>query len=212
SKPRLLLLDEPLAALDAARKAEVLGYLARLEAEAAVPMLYVTHSVAEVARIARTLVVLRDGQVQRVGPTAEVLADPDAVPVLGVREAGAVLTATVVGHAPTDGLSEVSVGEARLLLPILPEAPGTRVRLRINAHDITLTPSPPERTSALNTVPVTVVSVRPGEGPGAAVALALGEERLLARVPGRAIEALDLRPGVRCHAILNATAIARADV
>ncbi|MEO1539150.1 MAG: molybdenum ABC transporter ATP-binding protein [Pseudomonadota bacterium] len=212
TRPRLLLLDEPLAALDAPRKAEILRYLLRLGEETSVPMLYVTHSVAEVAQIARTLVVLKEGAVQRSGPTAEVLADPAAVPALGVREAGAVLQATLHAHHPADGLSAITVGDVPLLMPEVEEPPGTLVRLRINAADVTLARERPATLSALNVVPVTILSIRPGEGPGAAVALSLGPERILARVPRRALDALDLAPGLECFAVINATAISRADV
>jgi molybdate transport system ATP-binding protein len=95
SAPRLILADEPLAALDEARKAEILPYFERLRDEVAVPILYVSHSASEVARLATTVVALEAGRVVAQGPAAEVLGDPSVLPA-GAREAGAVLTARVV--------------------------------------------------------------------------------------------------------------------
>src|SRR6056297_3797436 len=103
SAPRLILADEPLAALDEARKAEILPYFERLRDEVSVPVLYVTHSAAEVARLATTVVVLEAGRVVAQGPAAEVLGDPAVLPA-GAREAGAVLAAVVAAHHE-DGLS-----------------------------------------------------------------------------------------------------------
>ncbi len=105
SKPRLLLMDEPLSALDDTRKAEILPYLERLRDEARVPILYVSHSVAEVARLADTLVVLDAGRVTAVGPAAEVLARLDIVSIAGSREAGAVLDARILSQDDRYGLT-----------------------------------------------------------------------------------------------------------
>src|SRR6056297_4206243 len=115
SAPRLILADEPLAALDEARKAEILPYFERLRDEVAVPILYVTHSAAEVARLATTVVVLEEGRVMRQGRAEEVLGDP-AVQPLGPRRAGAILSVTVAAHHP-DGLTELGAGGERLFLP-----------------------------------------------------------------------------------------------
>ena len=98
ARPDVLLLDEPLAALDATRKAEILPYLERLRSDAKLPILYVSHAVAEVARLATTVIVLEDGKVVRTGAATDVLSDPATVSKLGVREAGAVLQARVLHH------------------------------------------------------------------------------------------------------------------
>ena len=211
SKPKLLLMDEPLAALDEARKDEILPYLERLRDETAVPVLYVSHSVAEVARLATTVVMLNAGRVVRVGPVGEVMADPDAVPGLGVREAGAVLAARVVAHH-ADGLSELAISGGRLLLPRIEAALGTGVRVRIHAQDVMLAREKPGRISALNVLEAEVVSVRLGEGPGAIVQLKAGEDLILARVTRRSVEGLDLRPGVACFAVLKSVAVGKGDV
>ena len=212
SGPDLLLMDEPLAALDEARKEEILPYLERLRDETQVPILYVSHSIAEVARLATTIVALEGGKLVRAAPAAEVLADPRAVPLVGVREAGAILTAHVVAGAAEDGLTELAVSGGRLHLPGIAAEPGASMRLRIRAHDIILATEPPSGLSALNILPAVVTDVHEGEGPGAAIGLISGEDRLLARITRRSVRAMKLAPGVACYAILKSTAVARQDI
>lgn len=210
SRPRLLLLDEPLAALDEARKAEILPYLERIRDEAGVPMLYVSHSAPEVARLANTVVALTAGRVLRVGPVAEVFGDPSLAP-LGARAVGAVLAATVVAHHD-DGLSEIDAGGTRLFLSRLACAPGTALRVRIAAHDVILSRGAPERLSALNSLAGTVAEIRASEGPGVIVALDTAAGRLLSRITRRSVDRLRLAPGVTAHAILKTVSIAPEDV
>ena len=209
--PRLLLMDEPLAALDAARKAEILPYLERLRDETRIPILYVSHAVEEVARLATTVVALEGGRVLRMGPAAEVLSDPALAPALGVRAAGAVLPATVVAHH-ADGLSELAVSAGRLWLPRVAAAPGSRLRVRIAAQEVIVALTRPEGLSALNILPAEVAAVRTGEGPGAMVQLRAGDDRLLARLTRRSAEALALAPGTRCFAVVKSVAVAPGDV
>jgi molybdate transport system ATP-binding protein len=209
--PRILLLDEPLAALDDERKAEILPYLERLRDETRIPILYVSHALAEVARLATTLVVIERGRVLHAGPAAAVLSDPGAVPHLGVREAGAIVEARVLAHHP-DGLSELAVRAGRLLLPQMTAAPGTLVRVRIRAQDVILSRSRPEGLSALNILPATVAALRRGEGPGVVVQLDAGGDLILARLTRRSADALALAPGVACHAILKSVAVAQGDI
>lgn len=211
AKPRLLLMDEPLAALDDARKEEILPYLERLRDETDMPILYVSHSLAEVARLATTVVALEAGRVIRAGQADEVLSDPESVPALGVREAGALLHARLLAHHP-DGLSELEISGGRLLLPRVAAAPGARVRVRIPARDVILSRNRPEGLSALNILPATVAGLRLGEGPGAVVQLRVGDDMILARLTRRSIEALGLARGDNCFAILKSVALAQADV
>ncbi len=210
SAPRLILADEPLAALDEARKAEILPYFERLRDEVSVPILYVSHSASEVARLATTVVALDAGRVVAQGPAAEVLGDPEVLPA-GAREAGAVISATVVAHHP-DGLSELDAGGVPLLLPRVALAPGRPIRLRIAAHDVILSRARPEGLSALNILPATVSGLRGGEGPGALVALETPAGRLLARITRRSAAALGLAPGAACHAVIKTVSVAPADV
>jgi molybdate transport system ATP-binding protein len=210
--PRLLLMDEPLASLDEARKAEILPYLERLRDETRIPILYVSHSMPEVARLATTVVALNGGSLVRAGPAKEVLSDPEAVPVVGVREAGAVLSARVVSHDAVDDLTELAISAGRLVLPRLTAAPGAQVRVRIAAHDVMIAKSLHSDISALNVLPATVALIHEGRGPGAVVVLVVGEDRLLARLTRRSVRQLQLAPGDSCYAIIKATAIAPRDI
>ena len=212
SDPRLLLMDEPLAALDAPRKAEILPYLERLRDTLEMPILYVSHAMSEVARLATTLVILQDGHVLRAGPLAEVLSDPEMIPLIGVREAGAVLTGRVVEVSAADGLSRLRFSGGDLVLPGKPGRVGQQVRLRVLAQDVILARDRPEGLSALNIWPVRIDSLTSGGGPGVAVVLRAGNDRLMARITRRSAAAMRLEPGQEVFAILKATAVAPADV
>ncbi|MBY6114102.1 molybdenum ABC transporter ATP-binding protein [Mameliella alba] len=208
--PGLILADEPLAALDESRKREILPYFERLRDEARCPILYVTHSAAEVARLATTVVVLQDGRVMRQGTASDVLSDPDVTPA-GIRAVGAVLEARVAVHHD-DGLTEVTAGGLPLFLPRVPQPVGAPLRVRIAAQEVILARHRPEGLSALNILPGRVDSIREGDGPGALVSLDTDAGRVLARVTRRSAEALDLTPGASCFAVVKTVAIAREDV
>lgn len=210
ANPGLILADEPLAALDEARKAEILPYFERLRDEATCPILYVTHSAAEVARLATSVVVIEGGRVIRQGSAAEVLADPGVIPT-GIRAVGAILTARIKAHH-ADGLTELDAGGLPLFLPRVPQQPGAEMRVRIAAQDVILSRARPEGLSALNILPGRVSSLRAGDGPGAMVTLDTAAGRVLARVTRRSAERLGLAPGVECHAVVKTVSIAREDV
>ena len=209
SAPRLILADEPLAALDEARKSEILPYFERLRDEVAVPILYVSHSSAEVARLATTVIALRDGKVAAMGPPGAVLGD---VAAMGVRDVASVLRARVVAHNAADGLSELATEAGPLHLPRVPDAPGTPIRVRIAANDVILARAVPAGLSALNILRGTIVDIQPGRGPAARVILAMGADRLVARIARRSVATLGLAPGQTCYAILKALAVAPQDV
>jgi len=211
SKPRLLLMDEPLAALDEARKAEILPYLERLRDQTEVPILYVSHAVAEVARLATTLVVLEAGRVVQAGPAAALLADLGTAPALGLREAGALMDARVAGQEP-DGLTRLDTSAGALLLPRIDAPLGTALRIRIHAQDVMLSRDRPQGLSALNILPATVTDLRLGDGPGALVQLRAGDDLLIARITRRSAQVLALAPGVTVFAILKSVAVARDDI
>lgn len=208
ASPRLILADEPLAALDEARKAEILPYFERLRDEITVPILYVSHSSAEVARLATTVVALKAGRVAAFGPPGQVLGDVAAV---GARGAASILAARVVAHHD-DGLSELTTAAGPLWLPRLPATPGTTIRLRIAAQDVILSRNRPEGLSALNILTGTITEVRHGHGPGTMVTLTVGDARLAARITRRSAETLGLATGQTCHAIIKSVATAPEDV
>lgn len=211
ANPRLLLMDEPLAALDEERKAEILPYLERLREETDIPVLYVSHSMAEVARLATTLVLMDNGRVIRAGPASEMLADPENVPALGVRSAGASLHA-IVAAQEEDGLTRLEASAGALFLPHVDAPIGARLSIRILAQDVILSRTRPEGLSALNVLPATVTAVRLGDGPGAIIQLRAGEDLLLARITRRSALALELAPGADCFAIIKTVAVAQSDV
>jgi molybdate transport system ATP-binding protein len=207
--PKLILADEPLAALDDARKAEILPYFERLRDEVEVPILYVSHAVAEVARLATTVIALRDGHVTAIGSAAHILGD---AAVMGVRNIGSVLRATVIAHHD-DGLSELATCAGPLFLPRISDPPARTIRVRIAAQDVILSRTAPLGLSALNTLRGRIAEIRPGHGPGALVVLALGDgETLSARITQRSVQMLDLAPGQTCFAILKSVAVAPSDI
>ncbi|PZX17798.1 molybdate transport system ATP-binding protein [Palleronia aestuarii] len=210
SAPRLILADEPLASLDAARKAEILPYLERLRDAATVPILYVTHSVSEAARLATTVVALKNGRLADLGSPQRVLGDPSVLPG-GPREVGALLFARVATHH-SDGLTELDAAGVPLFLPRVDQPPGTILRLRIPAHDVILCRTRPEGISTLNIVPGRIVEIRPGEGPGALVTMETQAGRLLSRITRRSAAALGLKVGMSVHAAVKSVAIAPADI
>lgn len=210
--PQLLLMDEPLAALDAARKAEILPYIERLRDTVKIPILYVSHDMSEVARLATTLVVLDKGQVAVSGAVGQVLSHPDAVPLVGVRAAGAVITTRVSGRLLDDGLTELTFSGGRLLLPGNFGVVGQNVRLRIPAQDVILAQKIPEGISALNVLPVEITQISQGRGPGVAVGLKSGDDHLLARVTRRSALRMELVVGRKLFAIIKATAVGPEDI
>jgi molybdate transport system ATP-binding protein len=209
--PVMLLMDEPLAALDGARKAEILPYLERLRTEAGVPILYVSHNVSEVARLATHVVVLEEGRVLQAGPAGALLADPGMVRVMGVRDAGAVLQAQVLRHSG-DGVTELQFSGGVLCLPEVEAPVGSDLRVRILAQDVMLAVERPRGISALNILPVEVLALRRGEGPGVIVQLRAGSDTLLARITRRSADALDLRVGSACFAVLKSVAVSQTDI
>lgn len=208
--PRILLADEPLSALDTARKEEILPYFERLRDAFDLPILYVSHSPAEVARLANFVVALEGGQVIGAGRAEEVLGDPAILP-LGARGAGAVLAAMVVTHHE-DGLTELSAQGAPLFLPKIAQDPGKVLRVRIAAQDVMLSRTRPEGISALNILEGQVVQVEKGPGPGALIALETKAGRVMSRVTKRSLGALGLTEGVRCFAVIKTVSIAPENI
>ena len=207
--PRLLLMDEPLASLDARRKDEILPYLERLRDQANVPIIYVSHSVAEVTRLATTIVLISDGRVHAVGPVQEVMGRADLYPLAGRFEAGAVLLVHVARHDPQWGLTELAGSFGKLVVPRLEVPVGTALRIRVRARDVILAVTRPSGISALNVVEGQVERLIPIEEGTLEVQLRASNQRLLARVTRRSGEALGLAPGRQVFAVIKSVAIDR---
>jgi molybdate transport system ATP-binding protein len=209
AQPRLLLMDEPLASLDNDRKDEILPYLERLRDHGRVPIVYVSHAAAEVARLATTIVLVADGRVQAVGPAAEIMGRAGQYPLAGGFEAGAVLAATVMAHDPGWDLTDLSGGFGRLIVARLDLPVGSRLRVRIRARDVMLATRRPSGISALNVLPATIEALAATGEEAVEVQLRLGPERLLARITRRSQQALGLAPGCAVFAVIKAIAIDR---
>jgi molybdate transport system ATP-binding protein len=207
--PRLLLMDEPLASLDARRKDEILPYLERLRDQTNVPIIYVSHSVAEVTRLATTIVLISDGRVHAVGPLQEVMGRADLYPLAGRFEAGAVLLMRVARHDPEWGLTELAGSFGELVVPRLDVPVGTALRVRVRARDVILALTRPSGISALNVVEGQVEKLIPIEEGALEVQLRASDQRLLARVTRRSGEALGLAPGRQVFAVIKSVAIDR---
>ncbi|MCL3882155.1 molybdenum ABC transporter ATP-binding protein [Marivita sp. GX14005] len=211
SGPDMLLMDEPLASLDGARKAEILPYLETLRRETGLSILYVTHNMAEVARLATHIVLIEAGRAVRSGAPDAVLTDPDMVRALGIRDAGAVLPARVAAQHE-DGLSELQVSGGTLFLPSIAAPVGAQVRVRILAQDVMLARERPDALSALNILPVRITAVRRGVGPGVIVQMQAGSDRLLARITRRSADALGVTEGAECFAVMKSVAVSQTDI
>lgn len=208
ASPRLLLMDEPLAALDLERKGEILPYLERLHGELDIPVLYVSHSPDEVARLADHVVYLEAGRARAVGPLNEILTRPD-LPLVHLDEAAAVLDARVAGHDEVYHLTEVSIPGGRLAVSHGALPVGAWTRVRIHARDVSLALQPPERSSIQNVLPARVLDVRGDRDPAQSlVRLDLGEGAiLLARVTRRSVAHLGIAPGVEVYAQVKSVAL-----
>lgn len=209
SSPQLLIMDEPLAALDPARKDEILPYLSRLRQAGGPPILYVSHAMGEIARLADRLVIMRQGRVAWTGNLDTALSDPAAAALIGPGESGALLAGQVSDHT-ADGLTRVDTPAGRLFLPRITAPAGTPLRLRVLAHEVMLAAQEPQGLSALNILPATVSAITRTEG-RIMVQLQLGQAQMLAAITARSETTLGLTPGAACFAVLKTVALIRQD-
>jgi molybdate transport system ATP-binding protein len=207
TRPRLLLMDEPLAALDLARKREILPYLQRLHDELEIPVLYVTHSPDEVARLADHLVLLAGGRVLASGSLAEILPRLD-LPMVEADRAGVVVDATVAAYDGHYGLLQLDFPGGSVQVPHGLAPLGARLRLQLRARDVSLALSRPVDSSITNILPAVVVEAAPGDSPAhVMVRLDAGGTALLARITRRSRDQLGLRPGMAVWAQIKAVAL-----
>lgn len=214
--PRLLLMDEPLASLDAPRKDEILPFIERLRDELKLPVFYVSHEMEEIMRLADLLVLLDDGKVAAVGPVEELTSRLDLWPLTGRYEAGSVIRTVLRGHETTYGLSELAFPGGRLRVSKIDLPLGTPVRIRIRARDVVLATQRPQHLSIRNAFAGRLIEVAQGRGPQIDLKLDIGTPQqpvmLLARITVRAFQELQLAPGKPIFALVKTVSFDRHSV
>ncbi len=206
--PRLLLMDEPLASLDAARKNEILPFIEQLRDETGIPIVYVSHALDEVIRLADTLVLLSDGKVAAVGGVEDLMSRLDLRPLTGRYEAGAVIAATVRSHEEADGLTVLEFAGGTMRVPYTDLPLGKKLRVRVRARDVSLALAEPRDISILNVFPGTVREIGGEPGPQVDVLIDIGCP-LWARITRHALDKLSIKPGKPVHALVKAVAFDR---
>ena len=208
TRPRLLLLDEPLASLDLPRRREIMPWLERLRDQLSVPMLYVTHSVEELSRLADQVVVLEQGRALAVGPVGEVLAQGD-LPVLAGEDAAAVVEGVIEECDAQWHLARVRLDDSeRIVVRDVGLAVGARVRMRVLARDVSLALDEPQRSSIQNHLHGVVEAVLDDIHPSQAlVRLRCAGQALIARLTRKSVAELGVRPGLPVWALVKSAAV-----
>jgi molybdate transport system ATP-binding protein len=210
ARPRLLLMDEPLAALDTRRKGEILPYIARLPAAFGIPIIYVTHALEEVTQLCDRIVALAAGRVAATGGVAETLERLDLADVQGRFEAGSVVTGRVAAQDARLHLTRVDLGGVALEVPEIGLEPGAEVRMRVRARDVSLARVRPEGLSIRNILDTRVLRIAPEPDTAyAEVLLDLGGQHLRARVTRAAVEELRLAEGGQAFALIKSASFDR---
>ena len=204
TSPKLLLMDEPLAALDAQRKTEIIPFIRKVEKELSIPIIYVTHSMSEVLQLVDTMVILKDGKVVKYGPVGEVFSDIQLRESIGDEHSGAVLDTTVLEHDTDYGITRLDFMGQQLSVPIQGISPGQVLRVHIHSKDVSLATQPPEGlTSVLNILKTKVRKI--GENVGYSVDIELDAGRpLLATITRKSLSNLHIRPGQSIYAFIKA--------
>jgi molybdate transport system ATP-binding protein len=207
--PRLLLMDEPLASLDEDRKGEILPYIERLRDGSKIPIVYVSHSVPEVARLATTIVLIADGRVAAAGPTSDIMQRLDLSGLTGGADAGAVIEATVARHDDAAGLTELASRAGRWRMHRIAAPVGARLRLQVRARDVILAKVPPVGISALNVLPGVVAGIGARDTPVVEVRIDCNGEALVARLTRYSVDQLGLAPGLPILAVVKGVSFDR---
>jgi molybdate transport system ATP-binding protein len=205
SAPRLLLMDEPLAALDDQRKAEILPYLERLRDETSTPIVYVSHSVSEVARLADKVVMMKDGRIETVGTPSGVLS----LPSTDRRDAGAVLTGTVETIDIPHRLATIRLSQAQIVVPNARIEEGRSVRVHIPERDVMVAIQRPEGLSALNILEGAIAAIEPDGDGMVRIRIRCGEDMVLARITALSVERLQLKLEKAVFAVIKTVALER---
>ncbi len=209
ASPRLLLMDEPLASLDRLRKAEILQYIELLRDELRIPIVYVSHALDEVMRLADAVVTLDEGRVTHFGAPAEVMASLEPTLFEPGEEDGAIIEATVGAYDSEYGVTTLKFPGGELTAVGVDALPGSRVRVRIRARDVAIALEPPVATSINNILAGTIVGLR-RDDPLVMVSVAVGDITLRASITRRSAERLGLRRGAPVYLLLKSVALDRA--
>ncbi len=201
SRPRLLLMDEPLAALDAGRKAEILPFLAQVRHLFCLPLLYITHALDEVDRLADTLVLMDSGKVLASGSVEALSSRPD-LPLAARRDAGSVLPCTVADHDPARGLTRLAFPGGAITTPFRDLPVGSAVRLRVPAGDVSVALEEPRGLSVQTVLPAELAAMTP-LADEVMLSLRIGPSTLLSRVTRDALDRLGLAPGLPVWALVK---------
>ena len=204
--PRLVLMDEPLASLDAARKDEILPFLDRLHAELSLPILYVSHHIEEVCRLCDHLLVIDNGRIVASGDLQTVLVRMD-VPLLSGAEAGSVIVGEVIDYDTDYDLTTIGFSGGAFRVPGRHGDSGLPLRLRIRANDISLCRERPGQTTILNVLDAKIEAMQAADGPSRLLRLRVGDDLLLARVTRRSCDDLGLQTGETLQAQVKAVAV-----
>ncbi|GLR64574.1 molybdenum ABC transporter ATP-binding protein [Marinospirillum insulare] len=207
TSPQLLLMDEPMASLDATSKAEILPFLEKLRDQLELPIIYVSHAIEEVTRLADHLVLLEAGKVIAEGELQDLLTDP-SLPFIQTETASTVLRAVVKQPDTGDGLTELKLGNQALFISKTSVSAGQPVRVRVMARDLVLALTPPTETSLLNCLTAWVLDIQPDPNPSQAlVRIEVADQILLARVSKRSVENLKLKERQLVYALIKGVAL-----
>ena len=207
SQPKLLLLDEPLASLDSARREEVLPYLELLRDQLAVPMVYVSHNFDEVLRLATYVVLMEAGSVIGQGGIGEMSLNRDLRSIIGADSMGAIVDGAVLGVDPSSGLMRVAVGAGELKVQPLNVAAGARLRVQLLARDLIVATEKPRHLSVRNMLAGVITAVTGDDEDSELVDIDIGGPKIMARVTRAAVRELSLAPGLPVWALVKAVSL-----
>ncbi len=210
ARPKLLLMDEPISALDLPRRAEIMGYIEALPGLFGIPIIYVTHAIDEVARLAQSLALISSGRLVACGPVQATLARLDLPPLTGRFEAGVVLDGIIDHHDEKYALTLLDIGGQHLVIPALDLALGAAARLRVRARDVAIARSAPKGISIRNVLKAEIaeVALEPDTA-FAEIRLSLGDQDLRARITRKAVAELRLKPGLKVFALVKSVTLDR---
>jgi len=200
-------MDEPLASLDAARKGEIMPAIERLRDEGRIPILYVSHALDEVARLADSLVLMAEGRVAATGRVDDVLSRLDLPPLTGRYEAGSIVRVRITAQDERFALTTLTFPGGMLRVPRIDRPIGAELRVRLHARDIAISTKPPEALSVLNVLKGRITGIAMDSGPFAELTLAVGPAIILARITKLSRETLGLHDGQDVYALVKSVAL-----